>query len=128
MICTSKTQAERIAIAGAARMAGQGYTLVQSPSNPSVYRCYKPAGEGLYRDYYRVEMEPMPVTCSCAFFRENAQYKVCKHIAYARAEREAEEYCVAHGLQIVANFAVATKGVNGVNGANVANGAASGAG
>ena len=49
--------------------------------------------------------------CRCAFFRANGQSGIFKHLVYCQAEREAEDYCVAHGLPIIANFATAPNNV-----------------
>ena len=89
MICNSKQQAERVALIGASKMAGQNYQAVQSPMNPNVWKCIKSDGT-----WYRVEIGKMPRRCSCAFYRENCQIiATCKHIVYIEAEAEAQYFC-----------------------------------
>ena len=101
MVCTSKIQAERVALIGAAKMAKAGYAAVQSPMNPNVWKCIKADGS-----FYRVEIRKMPKVCGCAFFRANRQFQTCKHVVFIEAEAEALDYCKNLGITVPASTPV----------------------
>lgn len=99
MKCTSLDQARRVAAAGARKMTGQGYTLHRT-GYPYSFNISKPGGMGVYGVQVPHTMPhgtPAKGYCRCAFFAENAEWGVCKHILWAKwqddadREREAEE-------------------------------------
>ena len=83
MKCSSKVQAERIAKAGAAKMAGQGYRIQRSRFTPGSFCVIKADGTNHLVDTVRT-------FCSCPFFAENREFGTCKHLEYAREEADWE--------------------------------------
>ena len=92
MKCTSKQQAERIAEAGATKMGAQGYTFRPFAMSRGAGHVVKAGGT-------RYAVNTHTGTCGCPFYGENAEYRTCKHLLFARqeiaegerADREAEE-------------------------------------
>src|SRR3978361_1241514 len=80
MICTSKEQAERVAIIGAKKMNESGIYSC-SPFSGDTYKVSKPEQV----DPYFVSATAK--ACTCPFFWEN-NHNVCKHIVWLEAEIE----------------------------------------
>ena len=86
MKATTKMQAERMAKAGAAQMAG--YTF--APYQGHTYTVTK-AGQEEMPYYTSVEAN----ACTCEFFRQNAEFGTCKHLEWLKGELEAEAWWAA---------------------------------
>ena len=86
MICETKTQATNVAKAGAAKMTKQGYRMVylQKPL-PVDVRFAVRVDNILAGISYRLNLNTRH--CSCPFFADNAEFKVCKHLLWADAEK-----------------------------------------
>jgi hypothetical protein len=81
MKCISKIQAERVAMAGAAKMDRLGYDYRRSRSGAGVLYVRNPDGAR-----YRVNLDPAAPSCDCAFFADNAQFGTCKHLIWGREQ------------------------------------------
>ena len=79
MICTTKTQAFRVANYGANKMdaAGYRYELISG----SLYEVSKPGQAGVY--FVDFDADTVEVAggefCTCGFAKENQAHGVCKH-------------------------------------------------
>ena len=94
MICDTKKMATRVAIAGALKMNGEGYTF-------EPYAPVELGGNVRRADNYGyaviVSTKDSRGDCTCAFFKANWDFGVCKHTVWAgwqvaaTKEREAEQ-------------------------------------
>ena len=79
MKCTDKKTAERIAFFGARKMDEQGYRYEQVGGS---WLMTTPQGDKTY--WVATKDAAGNALCDCAFFAENKELLVCKHIARAR--------------------------------------------
>ena len=85
MKATTKTQAERIAKAGAKKMNAETHTIKGSSIKSLIGKQFtitnNESGER-----YTTSIDPKKTYCSCPFFQENKEFGVCKHIEYAKED------------------------------------------
>ena len=91
MVCDSKKMANRVAIAGALKMSGEGYTVRPWGAGGTV------AKADHSKNFVCLPTEGLRADCTCRFFQANWEYGVCKHTVWAgwqvaaAAEREEQQ-------------------------------------
>ncbi len=85
MKATTQIQATRVAEAGAKKMEREGYTFTSQVdflpiANQTRFTVKKADGTR-----YNVNLHSE--TCNCPFYRENSEFKACKHLTWMASEK-----------------------------------------
>lgn len=81
MKCETKNEASRIAYAGLRKMYREGGYTLEAGADATKKFVVKEDGT-----MYLVWAHKDQPYCDCAFFEENAEFGICKHVAYVREE------------------------------------------
>ncbi len=85
MKATTKTQAERIAIAGWLKMTADKYTVKPSAIKGLIGKQFRIVNLEAEVTYH-TSIDPKKTFCTCPFFQENKQFSICKHVLRAQEE------------------------------------------
>ncbi len=85
MKATTLTEATRIAEAGARKMTAAKYTIKASTIKRLAATTFTVTNHETGKKY-TTSVDPEKTFCTCPYFRENREFRICKHICRCREE------------------------------------------